>query len=154
MEAVRVIFVPIQGDYINFTMAAMAAMLNFSAGAKIKMWRLYVPKISYRLLIHMEALRVIFGQIQGDYINFTMAAVVVMLIFFSRVRIFFFTFICPKEYACQIWCWLMQRCVRYSWNKSVTEGRKDGRKDGRTDGRTDGGHSYVPLFAPQMAGDN
>ena len=30
--------------------------------------------ISYRLLIHMEALRVIFVQIQGDYINFTMAA--------------------------------------------------------------------------------
>ena len=27
--------------------------------------------ISYRLLIHIEALRVIFGQIQGDYINFT-----------------------------------------------------------------------------------
>ena len=29
--------------------------------------------ISYKLLIHMEAVRVIFGQIQGDYINFTMA---------------------------------------------------------------------------------
>ena len=26
--------------------------------------------------------------------------------------------------------------------------------DRRTDGRTDGGHSIVPLFAPQMAGDN
>ena len=36
--------------------------------------------ISYRLL-NMEAVRVIFGQIQGDYINFTMAAVAAMLIF-------------------------------------------------------------------------
>ena len=42
--------------------------------------------ISYRLLIHMEAVRVIFGQIQGDHINFTMAAVAAMLVFFSRVR--------------------------------------------------------------------
>ena len=37
--------------------------------------------ISYRLLIHMEALRVIFGQIQGDYIYLTMAALVAMLNF-------------------------------------------------------------------------
>jgi len=37
--------------------------------------------ISYRPLIHMEALRVIFGYIRGDYINFTMAAVAVMLNF-------------------------------------------------------------------------
>ena len=35
MEALRVIFGQIQGDYINFTMAAVAAMLNFSAGSKI-----------------------------------------------------------------------------------------------------------------------
>ena len=35
MEAQRVIFGQIQGDYINFTMAAVAAMLNFSAGSKI-----------------------------------------------------------------------------------------------------------------------
>ena len=37
--------------------------------------------ILYRLLIHMEAVLVIFGQIQGDHINFTMAAVAAMLIF-------------------------------------------------------------------------
>ena len=37
--------------------------------------------ISHRLLIHMKAVRVIFGQIQGDYIKFTMAAVAAMLIF-------------------------------------------------------------------------
>ena len=36
MEAVRVILGQIQGDYINFTMAAVAAMLNFSAGSKKK----------------------------------------------------------------------------------------------------------------------
>ena len=42
MEAVRVIFGQIQGDYINFTMAAVAAMLIFSAGSKKKL--LYVPK--------------------------------------------------------------------------------------------------------------
>ena len=40
--------------------------------------------IFYRLLIHMVALRVIFGQIQGDYINFTMAA---MLNFQPRSKI-------------------------------------------------------------------
>ena len=34
MEALRVIFGQIQGDYINFTMAAVAAMLNFSAGVE------------------------------------------------------------------------------------------------------------------------
>ena len=34
------------------------------------------------------------------------------------------------------------------------DGRKDGRTEGRTHTHTDGGHSYVPLFAPQMAGDN
>ena len=43
--------------------------------------------ISYRLLIHMEAVRVIFGQIQGDYVNFTMAAVVAMLNFSARSKI-------------------------------------------------------------------
>ena len=42
--------------------------------------------ISYRLLIHMEAVRVIFGQIQGDHINFTMAAVAAMLIFSARLK--------------------------------------------------------------------
>ena len=46
---------------------------------------LYV--ISYRPLIHMEALSVIFGQIQGDYINFTMAAVAAMLIFLAGSKI-------------------------------------------------------------------
>ena len=35
--------------------------------------------ISYRLLLHVDAIRVIFGQIQGDYINFTMAAMAAML---------------------------------------------------------------------------
>ena len=33
------------------------------------------------------------------------------------------TFRRPKEYACHIWCWLMQRCITYWWNKSVTEAR-------------------------------
>ena len=55
--------------------------------------------ISYRLFIHMEAVRVIFGQIQGDYINFTKAAVAAMLNL-SAGSNFYFTFICPKEYAC------------------------------------------------------
>ena len=36
MEAVRVIFEQIQGDHINFTMAAVAAMLIFSAGSEKK----------------------------------------------------------------------------------------------------------------------
>ena len=44
--------------------------------------------ISYRLLIHVEALRVIFGQIQGDYINFTMAAVAAMLNFQPGSKMF------------------------------------------------------------------
>ena len=35
MEALKVIFGLIQGDYMNFTMAAVAAMLNFSAGVII-----------------------------------------------------------------------------------------------------------------------
>ena len=45
--------------------------------------------IFYRLLIHMEAVRVIFGQIHGDYryINFTMAAAAPMLIFLARFKI-------------------------------------------------------------------
>ena len=52
----------------------------------------------------MEALRLIFGQIQGDYINFTMAAVAAMLIFSAGFEKKKLTFIYPKEYACQIWC--------------------------------------------------
>ena len=44
MEAVRVIFRQIQGDHINFTMAAVAAMFIFSAGFGKKIWLLYVPK--------------------------------------------------------------------------------------------------------------
>ena len=43
--------------------------------------------ISYRLLIHMEALRVIFGQIQDDYINLTMAAMAAMLKFSAGSKI-------------------------------------------------------------------
>ena len=44
--------------------------------------------IFYRLVIHMVALRVIFGQIQGDFINFTMAAVAAMLNFQPGSNIF------------------------------------------------------------------
>ena len=43
-----------------------------------------------------------------------------MWIVFQNQKI---TFRCPKEYACQIWCWLMQRCITYWWNKSVMEAR-------------------------------
>ena len=77
----------------------------------------------------------IFGQIQGDYINFTMAAVAAKLNF-SWVSNKNVTFICPKEDAtvCQIL--LKQKC------------------DGiRTDGRnTDGGHSYSPPFCSANGG--
>ena len=37
--------------------------------------------------------------------------------------------------------------------KEKCDGRKHGQTDGSTEGRMDGGHSIVPLFAPQMAGD-
>ena len=43
--------------------------------------------ILYRLLIHMEALKMLFGQIQGDYINFTIAAVAAMLNFSAGSKI-------------------------------------------------------------------
>ena len=43
--------------------------------------------ISYRLLIHVEAVRVIFRQISGDYINFTMASVAAMLNFSAGSKI-------------------------------------------------------------------
>ena len=44
MEAVRVILGQIQGDHINFTMAAVAAMLIFSAGFGKKKRLLYMPR--------------------------------------------------------------------------------------------------------------
>ena len=94
------------------------------------------------LLIHMEALKSDIWADTGWLYQFYNGG---RVDFFSRVQFFFFlTFICPKEYAGQILCWLMQRCVRYSWNKSVT--------DGKTEGRMDGGHSYSPPFCSANGG--
>ena len=98
----------------------------------------------------MEAVRVIFGQIQGDHINFTMVAVAAMLIFSAgskkkKIDFYMSQRICLPNLVlidatlCQIL--LKQKC----------DGRTEARKDGRKHGRTDGGYSYGPPFCSVAA---
>ena len=78
----------------------------------------------------MEALRVIFGQIQGDYINFTMVAVAAMLNFSARSQ-FFFDF-----YMSQRICLPNLVLIDATFCQILLKQKCDGITDGITDGRT------------------
>ena len=102
--------------------------------------------ICYRLLIHMEAVRVIFGQIQGDHINFTMAAVAAMFIFSAGFWKKKWLLYVPKNM-------LAKFCV--DWCNGVSDIAET--KVWRTEGRTDGRRAFhsppfcPPPFAEQQA---
>ena len=85
--------------------------------------------ISYRLLIHMEAVRVIFGQIQGDHINFTMAAVAAMLDFLAGSKKKFDFYMSQR--ICLPNLVLIDGTVCQILVKQKCDGRTEGRKDGR-----------------------
>ena len=73
----------------------------------------------------------IFGQIQGDYINITMAAVAAMLNFFE----FFFDFYMSQR-ICLPNLVLIDATVCQILLKQKCDGSTDGITDGITDGRT------------------
>ena len=97
--------------------------------------------VSYRLVMHIEALRVIFMQIQEACIIFKMAAMAAILNFPKSKHVL--------QLGQRISTPNLVLIGATAWHaliKQKCDGRKDGRTEGRKEGRKDGGHFIVPLF--------